>query len=53
MNGALRTLGCSFKAPVLACTFSGLITIPAYGLSERGLYDVDAGVFVDPVIGAA
>jgi adenine deaminase len=53
MNGALRTLGCTFKAPVLACTFSGLITIPAYGLSDRGLYDVDAGVFVDPVVGAA
>lgn len=52
MNGALRTLGCSFKAPVLACTFSGLITIPAYGLSDRGLYDVEAGVFVDPVVGA-
>lgn len=50
MNDALRSIGCTFKAPVLACTFSGLITIPAYGLSEKGLYDVDSGRFVEPVL---
>jgi adenine deaminase len=50
MNDALRSIGCAFRAPVLACTFSGLITIPAYGLSEMGLYDVMSGSFVEPVL---
>jgi adenine deaminase len=50
INQAIRDLGCDFKAPVLALTFTPLVTIPAYGLSSRGLFDVAAGAFVSPLL---
>jgi adenine deaminase len=50
MNEALRRLGCTLKAPVLALSFTALVTIPAYGLSSKGLYDVVAASFVPTVI---
>jgi adenine deaminase len=50
MNDALRSVGCRLKAPVLALSFTALVTIPAYGLSSKGLYDVVAGTFVPTVI---
>jgi adenine deaminase len=51
INQAIRDLGCDFKAPVLALTFTPLVTIPAYGLSSRGLFDVARGEFVSPLLG--
>jgi adenine deaminase len=50
-NEAIRALGCPLKAPVLALSFAGLPTIPAYGLSAKGLYDVLGGCFVSPFAG--
>jgi adenine deaminase len=50
INQAIRDLGCPFKAPVLALTFTPLVTIPNYGLSSKGLFDVGAGRFVPPVL---
>jgi adenine deaminase len=51
MNEAIRSLGCPFKAPVLALSFVALPTIPAYGLTTKGLYDVNRGQFVPGVLG--
>ncbi len=53
MNEALRRAGCGLKAPVLALSFTALVTIPAYGLSSKGLYDVAAASFVSTVIESA
>ncbi len=50
VNNAIRALGCPFHAPILALAFSALPTIPAYGLSPTGLYDVVAGQFVSPLL---
>jgi adenine deaminase len=50
INQAIRDLGCDFKAPVLALTFTPLVTIPAYGLSSKGLFDVASGAFVSPLL---
>jgi adenine deaminase len=48
MNETLRELGCSMKAPVLALSFVALNTIPHYGLTSKGLYDVLEECFVSP-----
>ena len=53
MNEAIRSLGCPFKAPVLALSFVALPTIPALGLTSKGLYDVNQGRFVPAVLGGA
>jgi adenine deaminase len=47
MNEAIRSLGCSFRAPVLALSFVALPTIPSYGLTDLGLVDVATQRFVD------
>jgi adenine deaminase len=49
VNDAIRDLGCPLTSPVLALSFVALPTIPAYGLTDRGLYDVAADAFVDVV----
>jgi len=52
MNEQLRKLGCTFKAPVLALSFAALVTIPEYGLTSKGLYDVERDQFVSPFVEA-
>jgi len=52
-EGAIRSLGCELTSPVLSIAFSVLPTIPAYGLTDFGLYDVAAGEFVDVVLETA
>jgi adenine deaminase len=49
MNLALRKLGCTFQSPILALSFSALVTIPDLGLTSKGLFDVNRGEFV-PVL---
>jgi adenine deaminase len=49
MNSALRELGCTFQSPILALSFSALVTIPDLGLTSKGLFDVNRGEFV-PVL---
>jgi adenine deaminase len=47
---AIWSLGCGLTSPVLSIAFSVLPTIPAYGLTDFGLYDVAAAEFVDVVL---
>ena len=53
VNAALTGIGCPLASPVLSLSFVALPTIPAYGLTDRGLYDVRQQAFVDVLIGAA
>jgi adenine deaminase len=46
VNDALRDLGCTLPSPVLSIAFIALPTIPAYGLTDRGLFDVAAQSFL-------
>jgi adenine deaminase len=50
INEAIRSLGCDFRAPILALSFVALSTIPAYGLTDLGLIDVATQQFVDVVV---
>lgn len=47
---AIRALGCQLTSPVLSIAFSVLPTIPAYGLTDFGLYDTEADQFVDVIL---
>lgn len=49
-NEALRSIGCELSSPILSLSFIALPTIPAYGLSDRGLFDVQEQRFVDVVL---
>jgi adenine deaminase len=49
-NQALRDMGCTFSSPILGLSFVALTTIPGYGMTELGLYDVEKEKFVDTVI---
>jgi adenine deaminase len=51
VNRALKEIGCSFSSPVLGLSFVALTTIPNYGMTERGLYDVEKQRFVSVVCG--
>jgi adenine deaminase len=51
VNRALKEIGCSFSSPVLGLSFVALTTIPSYGMTERGLYDVEKQRFVSVVCG--
>ena len=53
MNEAIRSLGCDFRAPILALSFVALSTIPAYGLTDLGLIDAATQQFVDVVMAAS
>jgi adenine deaminase len=46
VNEHLRQLGCALSSPILSLSFIALPTIPAFGLTDRGLYDVHAQKFV-------
>ena len=49
-NDALKGIGCKFSSPILGLSFVALTTIPSYGMTERGLFEVQEGRFVPPVI---
>lgn len=51
LEEAIWSIGCQLTSPVLSIAFSALPTIPAYGLTDLGLYDVTAEQFVDVVLG--
>ena len=53
VEDAISALGCRFTSPVLTIAFSALPTIPAYGLTDLGLYDVNQRRFVDVVLDVA
>lgn len=52
VNEALWKIGCKFSSPVLGLSFVALTTIPNYGMTEAGLYDVEERRFV-PVVRSA
>jgi adenine deaminase len=47
VNRALATIGCGLASPVLSLSFVALPTIPAYGLTDKGLFDVEGQQFVE------
>jgi adenine deaminase len=49
VNVAMKQIGCLLSSPLQAVSFLALTTIPAYGLTDRGLYDVNRGSFVSTV----
>jgi adenine deaminase len=49
-NDALKGIGCKFSSPILGLSFVALTTIPSYGMTERGLFEVQEGRFVPCVI---
>ena len=50
INRALRAIGCHLGSPILSLSFIALPTIPTYGLTDRGLFDVARQRFVDVVL---
>lgn len=46
VNQKLAALGCTLSSPILSLSFIALPTIPAFGLTDRGLYDVTEQKFV-------
>ena len=53
INRALRAIGCHLGSPILSLSFIALPTIPTYGLTDRGLFDVAKQQFVDVVLTTA
>ena len=49
-NEALKGIGCTLSSPVLSFSFVALTTIPYYGMTEMGLYDVEKEHFLNVVI---
>ena len=45
-----RSLGCPLDSPFMTMSFLSLLVIPRLKIGDRGLFDVDAFRFVDPVI---
>jgi adenine deaminase len=50
LHGKTREAGCGLSRPFMAMSFLSLLVVPRLKIGERGLFDVDAGRFVDPVI---
>jgi adenine deaminase len=50
VNDALWKVGCTFSSPVLGLSFVALTTIPNYGMTEDGLYDVEKQRFLPVVL---
>jgi adenine deaminase len=50
VNDAARALGCDIHAPFMIIAFVGLNGVPDFGLTERGLIDVQSQQLIDLVI---
>lgn len=50
IDDALRAIGCDLGSPILSLSFIALPTIPAFGLTDRGLFDVQGQEFVDVLL---
>lgn len=51
-NRALQAIGCAFSSPILGLSFVALTTIPEYGITEKGLFDVDSRSFLPVLVDA-
>jgi len=49
-NDGLRRIGCGLGSPILSLSFVALPTIPAYGLTDKGLVNVETQSFVEVVL---
>jgi adenine deaminase len=50
LHGKTLEAGCGLSRPFMAMSFLSLLVVPRLKIGDRGLFDVDAGRFVDPVI---
>lgn len=50
LHAAAREAGCIPERPFLALSFLSLLVIPHLKIGDRGLFDADAGRFVDAVV---
>jgi len=48
---AAKSIGITFEEPHMTLSFLALIYIPELRLTDKGLYDVKAGRFIDPILG--
>ena len=53
INGAIKALGSPMDSPVLSISFVALPTIPALGMTDKGLFDVESGTFLSVVVDKA
>ena len=50
LHAKTREAGCGLDRPFMTMSFLSLLVVPRLKIGDRGLFDVDAGRFVDPVI---
>ena len=50
LHAKTREAGCGLSRPFMTMSFLSLLVVPRLKIGDRGLFDVDAGRFVDPVL---
>jgi adenine deaminase len=50
LHAKTREAGCGIDRPFMTMSFLSLLVVPHLKIGDRGLFDVDAGRFVDPVL---
>ncbi len=50
LHAKTREAGCGLNRPFMTMSFLSLLVVPRLKIGDRGLFDVDAGRFVDPVL---
>ena len=50
LHAKTREAGCGLDRPFMTMSFLSLLVVPRLKIGDRGLFDVDAGRFVDPVL---
>ena len=50
LHAKTRGAGCGLSRPFMTMSFLSLLVVPRLKIGDRGLFDVDAGRLVDPVI---
>jgi adenine deaminase len=50
LHAKTREAGCGLNRPFMTMSFLSLLVVPRLKIGDRGLFDVDASRFVDPVV---
>src|SRR4030067_3318674 len=50
LHAKTREAGCGLDRPFMTMSFLSLLVVPRLKIGDRGLFDVDAGRFVAPVL---
>ena len=50
LHAKTREAGCGLNRPFMTMSFLSLLTVPRLKIGDRGLFDFDAGRFVDPIL---